>query len=487
MNFKKRLITLGIMGVFVSVVLIVSLYAIFANGNLLVKTNVSVSYSAPSLDSAFVSTKSWRMGDSGKTEYLTPTNAENLTDASQITTELTEEYTYVVYEFILENRSNTSTYYFQVTYTDDTTPDGNMVVKYCSSAGAPIEVEDILSSNLKTLRGYYWGGSTIIENNIVASAGQTVYAYVLVKIDDTYYQGSFSGSFLCNISMATFSTVDQDKTVYYGTVNGYSTEPIYYIKKGEMPQRWAGTDDSQFALTEEIYTEFGVDYPIYVDSLGDRFAKKDGAYYKMEAIIWQVVGLRNAGQEDDSRELFYSNNVYDSTQFSKKTKSSLIVISTKVLFYSEWNSTLTRVNYPNSTIYSKLNEFYNDVSIGGNSSNTIYYNNVENYSTVLIDYTDAPYQAGTVSTKLWLFKKNNVTNWASYAINFSSTVFPTSWAAGSETVDYTNWWLRTNQYNLINNESVYRALYITTRGTILGKGTDITEVMGVRPAMSVSL
>ncbi len=497
MTFKKRLLAMCMMVGFSAIALLVSVITIFANNNLLVKTSVKVTYKGLTLSDAYVATRSWQMGDEAKTTYLESVNAEEAPEASTINTELTEDSTYVVYEFELYNRSTTENYYFQTTYRDDcyanssNSVDGNMVVSYCSSVGEPLEIDEILSAEVTTLTGYYWNEETRLSNNITAGPGQKVYSYAIVEVDDTNYEASFSGNFVCNVSLEKFSTASQKfGGIYYGPVNGHSTEPIYYIKMGEMPQSWAGTDDTQYTLTEETYTEFGVDYPIYVNGAGDRFAKKDGAYYKMEQIIWQVVGIYYAWQESKSSSSYYSGYAYDATRFNSKTKSSLVVISTKVLFYSQWNSTLARVNYPNSTIYAKLNEFYNDVLIDFDSkiSNTgVYYNNVEEKAFVSLSDSISSGFYGSVSTKLWLFKANNSSMWSTYATNFSRLTFPTNWAVGSEKVDYAKWWLRTNQYNVVNDREIFKAMYVNKSGTHHGTGADITEVMGVRPAMCVTL
>ncbi len=492
MSFKKKLLALGLMGFFVIVVLTISLISVFANNNLLVKTNVTVSYKGITLEDAYVATRSWRMGDEGKTEHLASVNAKEAPEASSITTELTTDYTYVVYEFELYNRGTAGNYYFQVTYQDDcfidtsNSADGNMIVKYCSSADVPIEVDEILSSELTTLNGYYWNEATRLSNNVVATPGQTVYAYAFVCIDDANYQGSFSGNFVCNVSLEQFSNTSQEGSVQYGPVNGYSTEPIYYIKMGEMPQSWAGTDGSNYTATDEVYTEFGADYPIFEDSLGNRYAQKNGAYYKIEPIIWQVMGVYG------SQESSYSNNKFSSFwygvgRFSEKTRTNLVVISINVLFYSEWHNSLTRVNYPNSTIFAKLNEFYNNVLVNYGSKiveHACYYAPVE---TSTQDYMHTTYTTLYESQKLWLFNMELENGWSSYVTTYKRKAFSTNWAVGSQNVDYTNWWLRNNQYNVANNKEVYKSLYINTRGSFIYAGADFTEVMGVRPAMQVSL
>ncbi len=487
MSFKKRLTAMCLVVGFVIIATTVTLVAIFANGNLLVKTNVSVTYTGITLDSAYVATNSWRVGDEEKIENLALTKAEEATVASEITHELTAENDYVVYEFVLKNMSDRHNYYFQTTYTDDTTADRNMFVQYCSSVDEPIAIEEIYANKPEEIKGYYWGGTTRLSNNITAEPGHTVYAYVIVGVDDMYYESAFSGSFVCNISMEKFSTESQDWSVYYGPVNGYyTTGSIFYIKMGEMPQDYAGTDDSLYTLTEEVYTEFGVDYPIYRDNRWERYAKRDGKYYKIDPIIWQVLGEYNSLQQYSMQSRYF--NVYGATNFSLRVRSNLTVIPTKILFYSEWNSSLTRVNYPNSTIYSKLMEFYNDVLSEYDSkilAKNVSYNKAETETqSSCTDYSEG---YGTLSSqKICLFTYSQAYGWGiASSLTFNSRkVNTTPWVSNSESTAYVNWWMRTNQYNNTDGE-IFKARYYNVDGT--STTADITEVMGVRPAMVVTL
>ncbi len=470
MSFKKRLVTLGLMGVFVAVVLTISLYSIFANGNLLVKTNVSVYYTGISLDDAYVATNTWRMGDEGKTEILALTNANLATEASNIASTLTIDNHYVVYEIVLENRSATERYYLQVTYENDETEDSNMYIKSGASVGDPLEVDEVLSLELNEIVDFYWKGPTRICNNVVAEHGQTVYVYIVVGVKDLKYSGKFGGDFACNISMDEFDNTPQVSVKYDGKgVSGY------YVEMGEMPQSYAGTNDSLYTVTEDVYTECGVEYSIYVDAEQNRYAKKDGKYYKFEPIIWDVLRY---GQNSDSINSPNSNYLYLGRDFAKKYSSGLFLISRNVIFNSVWHNSLTRVNYTNSTIYANINEFYNNVMIAYDKLFGVYtanYNNVEKKAyTELKDYSDV-----SVSLKISLFNMIQ-TDWLvnKVAGAVETTVYSTPWAGGTESASVASFWSRTNQYNSADGEIFVAGLASGQDLTVTA--TNINESNGVR-------
>ncbi len=469
---KKKTITFGVCTALVLIFLCASVVAIFANSNLLVKTNVSVSYSAPTLDSAYVATNYWRMGDEEKTESLARTKVEDVQPSSSITTELTRDYNYVVYEFVMENASANAKYYFQVVYNDDTTADSNMYVKYCSSVGAPIEIEDILNQEIEEISEYYyWRGDTRLSNNVEAGAGQTVYAYAIVGVDDIWCDATFSGAFDCNISLEPFDDSEQI-SVKQKSYN------VYVLEMGEMPQSYAGADDSLYTLSEEVYTESGVDYEVYTDENGDKFAKKDGKYYKFEPIVWEVRGYTyNRGLIGD----------YGTGQFGIKNTKNLVIVSEKILFNSVWNTTLSRVNYPNSTIYANLLEFYNSVLIEFEKTIENYdvtYNRVEQY--IISSLADNGSYSASISQKIRLINTSMASsNNMKFGNTSSRKAYYTSWALGSEsTTTYGKWWTRTNQYNNTDGE-IFVANAVDVDGYFVA--TNINEVCGVRPVMVVSL
>ncbi len=482
MTFKKRLIAICMMVGFVVIATVVSLVAIFANSNLLVKTNVSVYYTGISLDSAYVATNSWRMGDQEKTENLALTKAEEATTASEISTTLTRDYNYVVYEFILENRSQDYPYYFQVTYTDDSTADTNMLIKYCSSSGAPIEIEDILNGEIGEVKEYYWNGATVLCNNVVANPNSTAYAYVIVCVDDIWYDAKFSGSFTCNINMEKY--VDAPQLSVRQDNEGITG---YYVKMGEMPQSYAGNDDSLFTLTEEVYTECGVQYPVYLDADQNKCAKKNGNYYKFEPIIWDAVACA-----DSAYYYPFSNgsigNVFADSNYKRGCEYAGLQ-SRYVLFNSVWNETLTRVNYPDSTIFANLNAFFNEVLIryAGCEFNSeeICYNNAKTGTQAeLKDYNVQYYD---VDAPLFLCNVQMIGKIKQYmSATKTVTTYSTPWANGTDSYAVADWWTRTNQYNTSSGTAIYVAGVVSGTDMTVTAG-DLNLVRGVRPSIYVKV
>ncbi len=477
MSFKKRMIIVTISCAFAIIVLTASVVAVFANNNLLVKTNVSVSYTAPDLSEAYVSASVWRSDASEKTEVFASTNATQLTTAQTVpAVKLTERNTYVVYEMSVENKSAQDKYYVEERFKKtNTTAISNMKLEYCTVSETPLEVNEVLSEEYVELNDVSIFGGTRLVHNAILDPNDKLYIYTVVSIKDIALNGSFSGSFICNIGLDPFDEREQIDIINRSVKNYYTTAYIPTIQMGEMPQSYAGTDDSLYTITEDVYTECGVSYNIYVDGNGKRYAKKDGAYYLFEPILWHVLGTYDSTSQHTTISSYFEG-LYKAKDFT-----SLVVVPTKILFYCAWNSTLTRVNYPNSTICSALNEFYTNV-LGDyqdyiNTTNTLYYNNAE--TSIQTSMGDAA--AVATSQKLFLFTTSQVKGWFS---NTYKKRYNTAWAEGVETPSYGKYWLRTNQYNNTDGE-VFLANAVGTDANIVA--TNINEVCGVLPVMVVNL
>ncbi len=475
MSFRGRVITSVICAVAVVSLLTASLVAIFANNNLLVKTNISVSYTAPDLTEAYVTTNVWKSGETEKTPVLATTNVANVAEASSVTETLTEKNNYMVFEFAMENRSAQDLYYFQTTFTN--TSVSNMKLEYCVVSQTPLEPEEILSQDLGKVEEYYWKGGTRLCNNIEVQAGQTVYAYAVATVADILFNASFTGNFDCNISLDPFDERQQLNIVY--------ESGGYYVYMGEMPQSYAGTDGTAFTLQQETYTECGVEYEVYKDAVGNKYAKKDGAYYKFEKIRWRVKGLFSGASLGGK----YPNANYIDTQYKNKYSKYLFIISDKILFNSAWNSTLTRANYPNSTIYANLTEFYNNILAGYESiidSYTTSYNLVETKTFTTLEDSSTIGTTSTVVQKLFIPNTTLVRD--TYFMTSTASnrkAYYTSWAVGTEsTTTYGKWWTRTNQYDNTDGE-IFVANAVGTDGNFVA--TNINEVCGVRPVMVITL
>ncbi len=469
MTFKRRVKVLFFCTIFAIIALTASLIAIFANNNLLVKTNVSVTYTAPDLSEAYVATNVWKSGETEKREVLATTNAKDVTTASSVTESLTASAQYMVFEFMVENRS-TDKYYFQATFKDTTVT--NMKFEYCLVSDEPLEPEEIISADLTTLEYYHFKDSTRLVNNIELYENDKVYFYAVTGVEDALLNASFKGDFACNVSLDPFSSTPQ-KFIKKADTNSY------YIEAGEMPQSFAGTDGSAYTLSEEVYTECGVNYEVYTDESGNKYAKKDGSYYKFEPIIWSVKGI-SSSSGDTVPAVKYTDGSYKA-----KGYRYLFVISEKILFTSVWNTTLTRVNYPNSTICAYINEFYNNIlsSFSGSINNqTTYYNKVETevQSTLADAFASA---SGHISQMVFIPNTTLASHQYFMPTKADRVAYYTDWALGSSTATVGKWWTRTNQYNNADGE-IFVANAVDETGNFVA--TNINEVCGVRPSMIVS-
>ncbi len=475
MSFKLRVRVLFFCTIFAIIALTASLIAIFANNNLLVKTNVSVSYTAPDLSEAYVATNVWKCGETEKTPVLATTNIKEVTAASSITESLTSKVSYMVFEFVVENRSQSDKYYVQTTFKD--TKVSNIRLEYCAVSEAPIEPENILTSNLTTIEYYYYASATRLVNNIELNAANLCYVYAVVSVVDILFDASFTGNFSCNVS---FDPFDERPQLNVQQNDSYQ----YYLEMGEIPQSYAGTDGTAYTLSEEIYTECGVNYEVYTDASGNKYAKKDGAYYKFEPIRWIISGYASIA---NNRPITAPNNSFTSDQYSRRIVTKLFITTEKILFNSAWNSTLSRVNYPNSTIYANLTEFYNNI--------------LKQYENIVDDYT-AQYNlaetkvqtsladsttGGEYSTMLQkVFIPNTTLAKTKYFMSDSTkrTAYYTDWALGSDTLTNGKWWTSTNQYNNTDGE-IFVANAVDETGNFVA--TNINEVCGVRPTMVITL
>ncbi len=466
MTFKRRLTIVAVSCVFAIIALTASLVAIFANNNLLVKTNVSISYTAPdppSIDQAYVSINTWRSGDAEKTEALALTNVNSVSTSPSVSNSLTETKSYMVIEFIVKNQSENTAFYFQERFAKTTLT--NMKFEYYFSNQTQLEIDEILNQDITTMTEFYYNGTRFV-NNVKVEPGQTYYIYAITSVDNLLQNANFSGKFYCHLSLTVFDDTPQLQT------DGST------IEMGEMPQSYAGTDASLYTITANKYTECGVEYDVYTDEQGNKYAKKGEAYYRFEPIVWKIKGIYVRGTETSSSTKF---TAFSATSVDKtKALSNVIITPSKILFSCAWNTDLVRVNYPNSTIYNYINEFYENVlnEYAGNIQTlSIYCNSPEgSTSTSMTDTNNI-----TTSQKLWLFNTNQATG------NFSATtrkIYATCWALGSDTQSLAQWWLRTNIYNT-NNGGTYTANTVNAEGNFVA--SNINEVYGVLPAMVVNL
>ncbi len=477
MSFKKRMMVVTITCVFTAIALSLSLVAIFANNNLLVKTNVSVSYTAPDLSEAYVSANSWRCDESTKTQVLATTNATEVSGTPGISKSLTERNTYMFIEFVVENRSSTDKYYLEERFKSSSVR--NISFDYIAVA-EQLDMGEILSQDLSTVKEYFFNG-TRVASNVTLNPGDKLYLYAVVGVNDLAKNATFSGNFVINLSLDPFDDREQTINIYDKVFSDYYYgSSVYYIKMGEMPQSYAGTDDSLYTLTEDDYTECGVNYDIYVDEDNNRYAKKNGAYYKFEPIAWHVIGVYGVGYQT----IYTYLNSFEIRNVNASNAKRLVVTPMKILFNSAWNSDLVRVNYPNSTIYQYLNEFYENVlseySEYIKELSGLVYNDMENsVITTIKDYGSGTGFGGNTTQRLWLL---TTTESSSYKIG--KAIYNTAWAEGVETPGLGKWWTRTNQYNNTDGE-IFVANAIGVDEKVVA--TNINEVCGVRPAMVVDI
>ncbi len=478
MSFKKRLLILSFTTVFVVVALAFSVVSIFANRNLLVKTNISLLYTAPTITDAKLGANIWQKGQSEKTELVALTDVNAVTEqvATTVTESLRESNSYIVFEHIIENNSS-NTYYVQFQYTDTDSDDTNIFFKWCYSVGTQLQIDEVQEQDFKEINELYWKGTTNVVGNLEIEPNKTTYIYVVAGVKDLLKNAKFTGSVNFNLHVDPYDDSPQ--------VNVVSGSGNYYVYMGEMPQSYAGTDGTAFTLQQETYTECGVEYEVYKDATGNKYAKKDGAYYKFEKIKWRIWGYDSTSNATVSSS---PNINYGSTAFSSKKSKYLFISSDKILFNSAWNSTLTRANYPNSTIYANLTEFYNNVlKEYANLINdyTATYNLVETKTFTTLEDSSTNSMQSSVVQKLFIPDTNLAKH--NYFLNSAGIrkAYYTSWAVGSEsTTTYGKWWTRTNQYNNTDGE-IFVANAVGTDGNFVA--TNINEVCGVRPVMVITL
>ncbi len=486
MTFKKKVIAFGVSCVLVFVAIVASMVAIFANNNMLVETNVMLTYSGE-LTNAFISINKWNEGETNKTSLLSQAEASGISETvvNSVTEELTENVTYFVLEYLVINAS-TSNYYAQFTYTDADSDDSNIKFRWCVSVGAQLTSTTLLQQTFNEEYLYWKGDTTQIIGNVTLAAkelnsnvGRYTYIYIICGIEDLSLNAKFTGSLNWNVSVAPFEEVEQ--------INLFKEGGNYYTYLGRMPQTYAGTALTNVTLLSEVYTESGVEYEMYIDRNYNRYVKKGDAYYKYERIKWRVLGVYyySSQTSNSSTSQF---KAYTSANYTSKSSTNLVLISTKILFKSQWNESLIRVNYLNSTIHTKVLDFYNNVlsdysSIMTNySSNWFYYNNAESSTqTSLVDSTNT--YVSHKGNNIWLFTTSQVNGWFNTAVK--KQTYSTAWVNGTTGEQLDSWWLRTNQYNVENEVEIFKANSVGVGGVLVG--ADITETKGVRPAMVVNL
>ncbi len=482
MSFKRKLISICLTGVFAIVVGVASMVAIFANNNMLVKTNVMLTYTG-SMTGATITINKWKEGETSRTTLLASTSASGITEevVNSVTEELTENVTYFVLEYIVVN-SSLSDYYAQFTYTDADSDDSNIKFRWCVSVGSQLATSTLLQNTLEEEYLYWKGNTTQIINNLtIAKKGtntsaKTTYIYIICGIEDVSQHAKFTGSLNWNVSIMPFEESEQ--------INVFKDGNYYYTYLGRMPQTYAGKTLTGAKLLNEVYTENGVDYPIYANGFGIKYVKKDEAYYKYERIKWQVLGKYEYSSQNNSNSSF---TAYSATNYADKSSSNLILISTKILFKSQWNESLTRVNYPDSTVHTRISDFYNnilskyDTRIG---SNLTYCNNVTGSRQSELADQYATNQTSTSTLRnVWLFTTLQATKW--FNAEPKRQTYSTAWANGTTTEQLDSWWLRTNQYNVVDEVEIFKANSVGADGVVVG--ADITETKGVRPAIVANL
>ncbi len=361
MTFKKKLISLGITGVFVFVVLVASLVAIFANNNMLVKTNVYLTYSG-SITDASISVNKWKEGETTKTTLLASTSASGITEevVNSVTEELTENVTYFVLEYIVKN-SSLSDYYAQFTYTDADSDDSNIWFRWYAS-NASQSPTSLMQQTLEEVDLYWKGGTTNIINNLTVLAGnknssgtsiysKSTYVYLICGVKDLSNNAKFTGSVNWNLSVLPYAAAAEQ-------IGVFKEGNYYYTYLGEMPQSYVGTSIGSYRVLEEVYTENGTDYEVHQNILTNiKYVKRGEAYYKIERIKWRVLGTYSSSSQNSSGYCY----AYSASNYTSKLSKELVLIPTKILFKSQWNESLTRVNYPDSTIQAKTLDFCNNI------------------------------------------------------------------------------------------------------------------------------
>ncbi len=462
MTFKKKLIVSCVSIAFIITVLAGSLIAIFANNSLSLRTVLSINYSAPGLEDTYVSMSSWLRGAQSKTTNLASTKVTAVSGNIAIEQDLSEDEYYLIMGYHFENISPNFDNYLRLTYTDGGSENISMGYLVVDEEQMPEDLDED-DFQLKPIKS---GETRVVANNVVIPKGLMNKVYVMAKINDLTRNALFEGSFSFALQLDEF---DEIVEVYEdaGSVSGYA------VKMGEMPQSYIGTDGSAYTLTEEVYTENSytnsqatVNYPVYQDASGDKYALKNSAYYKFEPIVWDVLGYYNSDEY----------TAYSATAFSNGVSSNLVVISRNVLYRCYWNQTYVDIDYADATIFSSLETFYDNVL--ANHSDKITARNVDyNDTTNVTSLKDnGDYH---IETEVWLLSYTEANSW--YSGNTARVASQTNWSAGSSSAGNYPWWLRSSS----DNYADYSAGRVSDSGSIVN--SDVNYNYGVRPALLINL
>ena len=185
---KKTIIALSAV-IAVILIALITVVSVWAASSQTVSSTLTVTYSATNV-SATVKGDYMRQGDEdytsiGSVEFkATEASQTKSISSSSADVSLTDQKLYVIFRYTFTNDSDSLAY--KVTLTNNvTTKSDNISVKYASSANDDLTNEGIT-------------GATLSEFTV--AGGETVYAYILVNLDDITNNASYSANVGWNLA-----------------------------------------------------------------------------------------------------------------------------------------------------------------------------------------------------------------------------------------------------------------------------------------------
>lgn len=190
-NKKKLVVALAILALIVVASVITTVVLVLAANQQNVNSNVNITYSVTDV-SAKVTGKYGRrvagattviLSDMGTVEF-TPSNEESTETMTPSSLSLSSSQDFVVFEYKIENTSDTRSFTIALNYTDTNSDDTNFTVKYTSSE---TEISNFDSTELAD-----W---TDTFTSKTLSGAETVYVYVYAKVTNTSNAATLTGTF----------------------------------------------------------------------------------------------------------------------------------------------------------------------------------------------------------------------------------------------------------------------------------------------------
>ncbi len=201
-RFTRKILLTVTASVFCLVLALGTLFAVLAQQNMLISTDISVFYKSEI--NATVAARYWMVGDTSKQTLLADgtdiTMANVQTESANIT--LSENQDYVVFEYVFRNSMTNLDAYAHLSYEDTGDEDKNI---YIYTATNDTEVDPMTEVGM----GYYDPPAEAYaepRSNILVPANSYVYVYIRIGLSTLAEDAIFTGTFSWSLTLTERAT-----------------------------------------------------------------------------------------------------------------------------------------------------------------------------------------------------------------------------------------------------------------------------------------